>query len=521
MNDSDEGLAASRYIQLESIRFPYLRRARRACAVTIPALLDQTETSTPGQEDHPTPSQSIGARGLNNLASKLLLALFPPNEPFVKLTVEDFVFERIAKQNGEEDVSKVKSAYEEALTRVEQAILGESESMALRVDAHEALKHLLAAGNVCFYVPPTGTAKVYHLDRYVCKRDGRGAVLEIIVKEMSVPRGLPPEVRVALKVDIEDDSPIAIYTRVTRGDKGWEVCQEGNGVELPGSRGRYALDKCPYLALRCVKRDGEDYGRSYIEEYQGDLNSVESLSKSINESSAACAKTLFLVKPSAVTKVSNLARAANLSFVQGLPDDIRTLQLDKGHDLTVAANQAAKVEDRLRFAFLLNASVQRAGERVTAEEIRYVAQELEDTLGGLYSLTAQEFQYPLAGLIMDRMQKAKKLPKLPSNLVKPSVVTGISAIGRGHDRMKLTAFLSDGQAVFGPETMQRYVNVREALSRRAVSDGIVTNGLIYTEDEIAEKDAQQHDAQMQLAAVPNTVNAQAAQDAAGAAQPAQ
>lgn len=44
---------------------------------------------------------------------------------------------------------------------------------------------------------------------------------------------------------------------------------------------------------------------------------------------------------------------------------------------------------------LLNSAVQRNGERVTAEEIRYVAGELEDTLGGVYSLLSQELQLSL------------------------------------------------------------------------------------------------------------------------------
>ncbi|WP_338419937.1 portal protein, partial [Xylella fastidiosa] len=62
--------------------------------------------------------------------------------------------------------------------------------------------------------------------------------------------------------------------------------------------------------------------------------------------------------------------------------DTAYLQLGKQADLTVAKAVSDQIEARLSYAFMLNSAVQRTGERVTAEEIRYVASELEDTLGG-------------------------------------------------------------------------------------------------------------------------------------------
>ena len=40
---------------------------------------------------------------------------------------------------------------------------------------------------------------------------------------------------------------------------------------------------------------------------------------------------------------------------------------------------------------MLQSSVQRDAERVTTEEIRYLAGELEDTLSGIYSILSQDF----------------------------------------------------------------------------------------------------------------------------------
>ena len=42
---------------------------------------------------------------------------------------------------------------------------------------------------------------------------------------------------------------------------------------------------------------------------------------------------------------------------------------------------------------------------------------------------------------MAMMEKSKKLPKLPKSGVRPSIVTGLEALGRGNDKNKLINFL--------------------------------------------------------------------------------
>src|SRR4051812_45555671 len=90
--------AAKRYSELESLREPYLIRARSCASLTIPALLPPLGfTSTTRL---PTPWQSLGARGVNHLSSKLVLALFPPNAPCFRLSVDDFMLEQLTQQKG-------------------------------------------------------------------------------------------------------------------------------------------------------------------------------------------------------------------------------------------------------------------------------------------------------------------------------------------------------------------------------------------------------------------------------------
>jgi len=264
---------------------------------------------------------------------------------------------------------------------------------------------------------------------------------------------------------------------------------------VPGSEGSYPLDKTPWIPVRFTKIDGEDYGRGYVEEYLGDLKSLEGLTQSIVEGSAAAAKVLFLVNPNGVTDMAELAEAENGAFREGMVTDVSALQLQKYNDFRVALETSNQINERLSFAFLLNSAVQRSGERVTAEEIRYMANELESALGGIYSILSQEFQLPLVKRLMFQMERQKRLPTLPENTVQPVIVTGLEALGRGNDLNKLQLFF---QAAAGIAQLPPEINKSDALTRTGAALGIDMKGLVKSQEEIAaEMEQAQQQAMMQ------------------------
>ena len=490
-------------------RTQFLVRARESAELTLPYLVPpegHNETTT-----FPTPFQGMGARGVNNLASKLLLALLPPNSPFFRLVVDYF-----AMANEGVDVAQVKSEMEEGLAKVERAVQAEFEASNIRVAVFEALKHLIVSGNTLLYVPDDGNTRIYGLDSFVAKRDPSGTLLALATKETITPDTLSDEVK-ALVAEGESAIPsgdggyakpkgLDLYTGVYREKNRWIVYQEINGAEIPNTRGTYPAGKNPFIPLRFTRIDGEHYGRGFIEEYLGDLRSLEGLTQAIVEGSAASAKVLFLVNPNGTTRLRTLSKSENGAIVQGNAEDVNVLQVQKYADFKVAYDVIGMIKERLGFAFLMNTSIQRQAERVTAEEIRYMAQELEDVLGGVYSVLSQEFQLPLVNRVMDKMQRKRRLPKLPKKLIKPTIVTGLEALGRGHDLNKLDVFIQGAAQLLGPE-FPTYVNMSDYLKRRATSIGIETAGLIKTAEEIeAEKIAQQQQAAMMQVAGP-AVNA--------------
>jgi len=481
---SGTNTAAGRYQQLSSSRQSFLDRAREAAILTIPTLVPPDGHGP--QTKYYTPYQGIGARGVNNLGAKLLLALLPPNSPFFRLMVDDFTLEEMTKQEG------MRAEVERALNKIERSVMNEIETTALRVPAFEAIKHLIVAGNGLLYMPRQGGARFFRLDRFVVHRDPMGNVLEIITEEDVAPDALPEAL-----VPKDSKNPqkiVKLYTWVRREAKAWKIHQEVNGVTIPKSQGSYPLDKSPWIPLRWTQVDGEDYGRGYVEEYLGDLRSLEGLSKAIVEGSAAAARILLLVNPNGTTKAKDLAEAPNGSVRIGNKEDVTVLGLEKFNDFRIALETVDRIESRLGFAFLLNTSVQRAGERVTAEEIRFMAGELETALGGSYAILSQEFQLPLVNVLMDRMEKAKRLPALPKDLIKPSIITGIEALGRGNDLSKLDSLVIGAAQALGPEAVAGAINADDYMKRRATALGMDATGLIKTPEQRA---AEQQQAMMQ------------------------
>ena len=288
-------------------------------------------------------------------------------------------------------------------------------------------------------------------------------------------------------------------------EKQFYTCQEVKGVKIETSIGTYPIDSLPYQALRMVRVDNENYGRGYVEEFLGDLKSLEGLSQALVESAAASSKVVFMVRPNSVTRKKDLAQTRNGDIITGSSDDVAVLQAQKQYDLQVVERSISKLEERMSYAFLLNTAIQRDAERVTAQEIRYMAQQLETSMGGIYSLLSQEFQLPLVTILMKRMSQANEIPSLPKNSVKPTIITGVEALGRGNDLQKLREFVAEvaNLAQVNPQIVQT-LNTQDLIKRIATGLGIDTEGLIKSQEELmAEQeemaDQMQNQQMMQMA----------------------
>ena len=154
-----------------------------------------------------------------------------------------------------------------------------------------------------------------------------------------------------------------------------------------------------------------------------------------------------------------------------------------------------QLERRLNDAFLVMQV--RQSERTTAEEVRLTQMELEQQLGGLFSLLTTEFLLPYLNRLLSQFQKNGKIPRLPKDIVKPTIVAGVNALGRGQDRESLGQFLTVISQTMGPEAVQKYINPEEVIKRLAASQGIDVLNLVRSMQEIQGQEQQAQQMAMQ------------------------
>ena len=486
--------ARTRYDYLASDRSQFLEEARQASELTLPYLIRGHEEHMSGMKQLKTPYQSVGAKGCVTLASKLMLALLPVQTSFFKLQLDE-------SQLGEELPPEMKSELDLSFAKVERIILESIAASDDRVAVHQALLHLVVAGNALVYMSKHGL-KVYPLNRYVVDRDGNGQVIEIVTKERIskdlIESQIPKDVLETNQVSGEDEysDDVDVFTHIKRDNNRFVWHQEVNDKVLNESHGKAPLNINPWIPLRFNTVDGEGYGRGRVGQFIGDLKSLEGLSQALVEGSAAAAKVVFTVSPSSTTKPSTLAQAGSGAIIQGRPDDIGVIQVGKTADFRTAYEMAGTLERRLSEAFLvLNI---RQSERTTAEEVRMTQFELESQLGGLFSLLTVDFLVPYLNRKLSEAQKKGEIPKIPKGIVKPTIVAGINALGRGQDRESLGQFLTILAQTLGPEAIAQFINTDEVIKRLAAAQGIDVLNLVRSMQEVQQEQAAMQQQQMAM-----------------------
>tara|TARA_A100001515_G_scaffold1060_1_gene973 strand:+ start:332 stop:1900 length:1569 start_codon:yes stop_codon:yes gene_type:complete len=475
--------ARERYNQLVTDRQQFLDKAVDCSKLTLPYLIQDDTSTRPTHESLNIPWQSVGAKCVVALAAKLMLAILPPQATFFKLQVRD-------DKLGEDMPPDIRSELDLSFSKMERMVMDYIAASNDRVVIHQALKHLIVGGNALLFMGKDGI-KNYPLTRYVVNRDGNGNVLEIVTKELihrdvlgfDLPKKEPNTVVDKTYGTNTDD--VEVYTCVKLQNGRWVWYQEVEDMIIPGSRSTAPKNASPWLVLTFNSVDGEQYGRGRVEEFLGDLKSLEGLSQALVEGAAAASKVIFLVSPSSTTKPATIAKAGNGAIVQGRAEDVQVVQVGKTADFSTAAQMAQTIERRLLEAFLVM-NVRNA-ERVTAEEVRLTQLELEQQLGGIFSLLTVSFLIPYLSRTLLVLQRSNEIPNLPKDIVRPTIVAGINALGRGQDRESLSMFVGTIAQTLGPEALMKYINPEEAIKRLAAAQGIDILNLVKTEAQMAQE----------------------------------
>lgn len=463
-----------RFNKLDGERSTILTRARDCAELTIPSILPPDGHSE--TDAIATPYQSVGARLVNNLSSKLLLTMLPPNNSFFRVYVTDD-----AKSKLSEETLQQANDWAVMIEAEGQRVI---EKEAIRVSAFELMKSLITTGSALGVKIKEGGLKTYRLDSFVVSRDYKGNPTEIITVEKVDKNTLDDVISSKLTED-SGTSQVTIYTRAVLKLGTWYEYQYVDDVLVDKSLTTYTKETFPYLPLRWTSISGHNYGVGLVEQYLGDFRSLEACFQMLIENAAVAGKTVFGVKAGSILDIKELQDADNGDVIQGdFESDVTVLRVDKGTDIQFLMNVAETLTRRLEQAFLSASSVARDSERTTAREISYMAADLEQSLGGVYSVLSQEFQSPLARLVIN------SLDNVDFEGYDYNIVTGVDALGRNSDLEKLIQFVSILNNSGLTQAISSRLNIDNLINDITIASSLPTGRYVKSQQQVANEQAQ-------------------------------
>lgn len=484
------GTASGRWSQMDGMRRGLMTRIEKYAGFTIAKLC------TPDRYDQNTQElqhdfQAVGAQAVNHLSNKIMLALFAPSRPFFRLDVDRALMAELAAL--EIDQAKLT----EMLAAGEKEAIAQLDRMSLRPKLYEAIKHLIVTGNALLILEGKN-ARVVGLKNFCVRRSMSGAVLEILQRDRLMFDELEVEVQDTCRKwhgsGAMEDKEVTLYRWIKRLPNGdYEMTQWVDQNVLPDKfTGRYTAEALPYRVLTWDLSDEADYGTGLVEDYQGDFAGLSALSRAQIQGAILASEFRWLADPAGMTKPEDFEDSENGSVIPGREGDITIVQSGKSGDLQIVQAVGQEYIQRIGRGFLLGSAVTRDAERVTAEEIRMQAVELETSLGGAYSRLAVDFQIPMANWLMVIIGFEL------GGKVKPSIVTGLDALSRSGDLEELKLWLADmaGLAQLPPELLQ-VLKIDRISSDLASARRIKVSDYMKSPEERAADQKAMQDAQLQ------------------------
>lgn len=425
--------ASGRWSELDGLRQGFLSRCEKYAQLTIPSVC-VPDGYDQNNEEMMSDYQSLGAQAVNHLANKLSLTLFAPSRPFFRLDPSDKAIEEAAQ------VGLTEVEIKEILSSVERRAVKEMDKRAMRPKLLQSILHLIVTGN-CLLILDKKRIRVVGIRNYVVRRNIYGDVTEIILRDCVRFGQLDEKVKELAKFKgKKEEDKVDHYQWICRIPNGsYEMTQWVDNDKLPKDfDGKWPEDKMPFRALTWNRSDGDNYGTGHVESYAGSLASLSILSEAEVKASVLASEFRWLVNPAGLTQPEDFERSENGAVIPGQQGDITPLSSGSGLVIQYTRPIIEDHKATIGRGFLLNGSVTRNAERVTAQEIQLQAQELETSLGGAYSRIAVDLQVPLAHFLLDIVDfKSSKTSEF-----EPIVITGIEALSRAGDVDKLLSFLS-------------------------------------------------------------------------------
>lgn len=492
--------AEDAYTSLCKDRQSVIDMGRAMAELTIPSVLPPDGYKV--GDDIPGNNQSMNAVAVNTLASELMFMAFPPGQPIFRPKINEAKLQKEIDQDPE-----LYARTQLALSRLEIAHREKLATTGIATAYVGYLKLMLVAGNALWKQVKLDSPTYHPPTKYVVSRATDGhpmvTILEEVVRVSTLDEDVQDQVYAnepELKEDRETPEWLrecTIYSvcklKVRNNERTWLYWQEHKGEVIEGTEVETDYDDAPMWPGWMIPVFGQNWGRSYCEEYRGDLYTIEAAASGINDLGAVAAWSLIFTKPGGRTSLRQVQKARNLDILSGSAEDVTVFRSEKNADANFMLQHFEQAARRIGTAFLVQSAVMRQGERVTKEEVQRVGRQLDRAMGGLYTGIAQGSQRRIiTRAIRLHEEESKYLPSMPRDTVTIDVITGLDAMGADNDATNLMEVGMGVNQVFGPGAAARSLNQSDFTMRLSAYKGVKPDGLVRDAKEVkAEEDQQQ------------------------------
>lgn len=479
--------APAEFTRLDNLRTSYLNRAERYASLTLPRVCPPSNYDA-NRDSLNFDYQSVGAQATNHLVNRLMLTMFAPSRPFMRLALPtDQLVQLLAAGVPQEEVDA-------ALAAGEQNAIRALDNMPIRPKLYDLLAQLVIVGDGLLYLPRNEPeeAASFGIRDYVIQRTPGGRIGKLIVREKVLALDLTTAARAKVaesKAGLKDDDVVHVYHCVRKVDRDtYEETTWVDEVDLGEDfRETYSAEDCPWIAVAWNLKRGQHYGTGLVEDYSGDFTALSQMSEAQVKGAILSSEFRWLVNPNGITKPEDLEASENGAAIPGVEGDVVLVTNSKPGDLQVVRTIAEDYIRRIGHGFLLNSAMTRDAERVTAEEIRAQAMELETGLGGVYTRLSLSLQAPIARWLLHGVDIDLSQTKLQVR-----VVTGLDALSRNGDLAALRAALADCAALQQLGEVASELNLKAVITTIFLGHGIPADKYVKTpEQRQAEQAAQQ------------------------------
>lgn len=443
---------------------------------------------------------SIGARLVNHLSNRIVDTMFPSDRPFFTLPLSLEAEKRLTEDLGEDEMNKYISEIRKATAAVENAAMRKLNLTAYRPVAVQAVQHQIVTGNALIHRTDDGKRTVYGVKDFCITRDVKGTPLTAILKDSKKFASLPKTLQGRLKekrADYKSDTDVVLYTYYYKENNKWHRIQGVDTYVIQETRKSYKDADVPILPLTWNLSRGESYGRGLVEDEAVTFHNVDVTTLAMLDLIGFAADLKFLVDPSSQLDIDEWNNSPRGSYQPGRKDDISVPDFPKRIEIELMQRAISEWQRDLAQSFLLNSAGVRDAERVTAEEIRFYARELESAYGGLYSRLALDWQQKEAEYLISQIDFSVHSD---SGLQTFDVVvtTGLESLSREGQLDNLRLAVGDLQMLDAvPEDLRAVINKRKFAEFVFTNRGVKLAEFVYTEEEMQAQQQAAQQAQQQ------------------------